>query len=93
VLRLDPTDTDAQKTKLFLFLQTEQYDAALQLMDSADGHEFEKAYSLYRLQQEAEAQEAIKAVKEQRGDSDRGVAHLEAQLARCPFTVSTVIHG
>lgn len=83
---------DAGQTKLFLLLQTEQYDTALSLINS-DGvdndHAFEQAYSLYRLQHEAEARKALEAIKEEKDDSDRGVVHLEAQLVR-PRTYSLI---
>ncbi|KAG5653127.1 hypothetical protein H0H81_002194 [Sphagnurus paluster] len=79
ILRLEPADTDANQTKLFLLLQTEQYDAALSLIDSNEGHEFERAYSLYRLQHEAEARDVLAEIK-QGEHADRGIVHLEAQL-------------
>ena len=87
VLRIAPHDADALQTKLFLLLQTDQYGAALSLIDSgasesSSGHAFEKAYSLYRLQREAEAAEAIDTLKSRNGDDVRGVLHLEAQLVR-----------
>jgi len=47
ILRLDPKDADARQTKLFLLLQTEQYSAALSLIDSDDDrshHAYERAY-------------------------------------------------
>ncbi|KAG6917253.1 hypothetical protein DXG01_003285 [Tephrocybe rancida] len=81
ILRLDPQDRDAHQTKLFLLLQTEKYDAALSLIDESGEHLFEKAYSLYRLNQEEEAGAVLEQVKEQRGDSDRACVHLEAQMA------------
>lgn len=88
VLRIDAADKDALQTKLFLLLQTEQYDDALTLIgsdsDSEDPHDFEKTYSLYRLQREAEAAKGLKVLKENVDEEDeeegRGVLHLEAQL-------------
>ncbi len=80
VLRLEPQDQDALHTKLFLLLQTEQYSTALSLIDSNDEYTFEKAYSLYRLNQADEAREALEATKKQKGEDERGVIHLEAQL-------------
>lgn len=73
VLRIDPADPDAQKTKLFLLLQTEQYDTALPLID-ADNHRFELAYALYRLQREDEALHVLGAQR------DRASLHLLAQI-------------
>ncbi|KAK0443896.1 uncharacterized protein EV420DRAFT_1277752 [Desarmillaria tabescens] len=74
ILTLAPDDPDALQTKLFLLLQTERYDAALDL-PGCDG--FEKAYALYRMQKGDEAREVLKEVT---GDAERGAMHLEAQL-------------
>ena len=82
VLRLDSKDADASQTKLFLLLQTEQYNAALDLIDSQeDGGKlaFEKVYTLYRLQRESEASQKLEEIKA-RLPPDRGVMHLEAQM-------------
>ncbi|KAG6833967.1 hypothetical protein H0H93_012910, partial [Arthromyces matolae] len=80
-LRLEPNDADAKQTKLFLLLQTEQYDAALTLIDLGDGqHSFEKAYSLYRLHSEEEAKTVLQEVKQEKGDADRATVHLDAQM-------------
>ncbi|KAG6846556.1 hypothetical protein H0H93_013234, partial [Arthromyces matolae] len=81
-LRLEPNDADAKQTKLFLLLQTEQYDSALTLIDlGGDGqHPFEKAYSLYRLHSEEEAKTVLQEVKQEKGDADRATIHLEAQM-------------
>ncbi|KAH9485763.1 Signal recognition particle subunit SRP72 [Psilocybe cubensis] len=85
ILRLDPTDADARQTKLFLLLQTEQYNAALNLIATDNTHAYEKAYSLYRLQRESEARNILESIKGERGENDRGIVHLEAQLARNSF--------
>ncbi|KIJ63486.1 hypothetical protein HYDPIDRAFT_29293 [Hydnomerulius pinastri MD-312] len=84
ILRLDPADKDALQTKLFLLLQTEQYDSALSLIGDAissenSDHAFEKAYAMYRLQREEDATTALAKIKESQRDH-RGVLHLEAQL-------------
>ena len=83
VLRLEPADVDARQTKLFLLLQTEQYNEALDLIDS-DGdqnqHSYERGYSLYRLQRESDARNLLDTIKQEKGENDRGVIHLEAQL-------------
>ncbi|OCH91069.1 hypothetical protein OBBRIDRAFT_792683 [Obba rivulosa] len=90
ILRLEPNDPDAMQTKLFLLLQTEQYTPAMALIDTLDASsafkfDFGKAYSLYRLHRETEATAALDTIKlrgQQNGDEeDRGVIHLEAQLA------------
>ncbi|KAF5317390.1 hypothetical protein D9611_003604 [Ephemerocybe angulata] len=82
ILRIEPNDEDARKTKLFLLLQTEQYDNALTLIETHQAqapHDFEKSYSLYRKHHETEAKAILEDIKAK--DSDhRGVLHLEAQL-------------
>ncbi|KAI6043520.1 hypothetical protein EDC04DRAFT_2562689 [Pisolithus marmoratus] len=81
ILRLDPTDEDALQTKLFLLLQTEQYEAALSLIgdDTSDHRAFEKAYALYRFHKEEEASNILQRLKQTQRDQ-RGVLHLDAQL-------------
>ncbi|KAH7883446.1 hypothetical protein F5I97DRAFT_1939200 [Phlebopus sp. FC_14] len=83
ILRLDPADKDALQTKLFLLLQTEQYDLALSLIGDASSenssYAFEQAYAMYRLQREEEASIALARIRESQKDH-RGVLHLEAQL-------------
>ncbi|OJT12169.1 Signal recognition particle subunit SRP72 [Trametes pubescens] len=86
ILRLDARDPDALQTKLFLLLQTDQYLAALTLIGgetgaAGDEHAFEKAYSLYRLHREDEATSVLDGLKETEQEDDRGLEHLEAQLA------------
>lgn len=86
VLRLHPADVDALQTKLFLLLQTEQYDEALSLIASSTGgnspdYTFEEAYAMYRLHREEEAATALGRIKGSVKDH-RGVLHLEAQLVR-----------
>lgn len=80
---------DARQTKLFLLLQTEQYNEALDLIDS-DGdqsqHSYERGYSLYRLQHESDARNLLDAIKQEKGEDDRGVVHLEAQLVSFRLT-------
>ena len=86
VLRLEPNDADAFQTKLFLLLQTEQYESALSVIGSSDEHDFERTYSLYRLQREEDAQAGLNILKATHNGQDeddqeaRGVMHLEAQL-------------
>ena len=73
------------QTKLFLLLQTEQYQPALSLIEhEGKNHDraFEQSYSYYRLQREEEARQVLRTIKDEKGDDDRGVMHLEAQLAR-----------
>ncbi|KAG6828361.1 hypothetical protein H0H87_002323 [Tephrocybe sp. NHM501043] len=74
ILRIAPADPDATQTKLFLLLHTEAYDAALALTP----HGFERAYSLYRLHREADAESVLAQLK---GPDDRAAMHLEAQMA------------
>ncbi|KAG8934628.1 hypothetical protein FRC02_009572 [Tulasnella sp. 418] len=85
ILRLSPDDQDALRTKLFLLIQTDQYQSALDLISSfttdASKYEFERAYLLYRLQVEKESGELVKQLKETGShDDNRGLLHLEAQL-------------
>jgi len=85
ILRLEPNDHDALQTKLFLLLQKEQYDTALALINSLEGatkYSFEKAYSLYRLHRESEAEAILADIKagNEAEDDSRGITHLEAQL-------------
>lgn len=96
VLRLHPADTDAVQTKLFLLLQTEQYDAALTLIaDSTSGdgpdYTFEEAYAMYRLHREGEAAAALGKIKGS-GKDHRGVVHLEAQLV-CTNRTCRFLHA
>ncbi|OSX61426.1 hypothetical protein POSPLADRAFT_1145059 [Postia placenta MAD-698-R-SB12] len=89
ILRIAPRDPDALQTKMFLLLQTEQYMPALSLIDSltlqgdvsSSNYEFEKAYSLYRVHREADATGVLEEIKNRDGNENRGVMHLEAQLA------------
>ncbi|KAK7030941.1 hypothetical protein VNI00_013888 [Paramarasmius palmivorus] len=73
ILRLSPDDPDALQTKLFLYLQTEQYTPVLELVglgekgESGNAHAFEKAYVLYRMQREEQAEEVLKEIKEKNG--------------------------
>lgn len=82
-MRLDPSDRDALRTKLFLLLQTEQYDTALALIAEINEQcSFERAYALYRLQREEDAAQVLKEIKNNGKEAEqRGVMHLEAQLS------------
>lgn len=73
---------------MFLLLQTEQYAPALALIEGSDAYAFEKAYSLYRTHQEAEARQALEVAQASKGEDDRGVLHLQAQLVRLTFAPS-----
>lgn len=80
VLAVQADDPDALQTKLFLLLQTDQYKPALALMDASTDvdYTFERAYALYRLQNEADAMKLLTEMKQEH----RGMLHLEAQLVR-----------
>jgi len=83
VLRILPDDPDALSTKLFLLLQTDQYEAALVVINGDKDKSkltFEHAYALYRSHEDAEAQRVIESLKQNADDS--GLAHLKAQLVR-----------
>ncbi|KAG1804112.1 uncharacterized protein BJ212DRAFT_1284791 [Suillus subaureus] len=83
ILRLDPSDRDALRTKLFLLLQTEQYDTALALIAEINEQcSFERVYALYRLQREEDAAQVLKEIKSSGKEPEqRGAMHLEAQLS------------
>lgn len=90
--------TNALQTLLFLLLQTDQYDVALDTIESAsqsDKLDFEKAYCLYRLHEEEKAKELVEKLRATEGgsvgleqESARRLAHLEAQvvslMSHCP---------
>ncbi len=80
VLKIEPKDQDATQAKLFLLLQTDQYSAALDLIGDQEDQVFEKVYSLYRVHREEEVADVLKVIKQEKGEDDRGVTHLEAQL-------------
>jgi len=80
---MNPDDPDALSTKLFLLLQTDQYEAALVVIDRNKDKSkltFERAYALYRSHEDDEAQRVIQSL-EQNAD-DWSLAHLKAQLVR-----------
>lgn len=86
VLRLEPTDKDALSAKLFLLIQTDQYESALEHVQqnlatgsSGASHRFEQAYLLYRLQKESEASGVLREIQQEGSDS-RASMHLEAQI-------------
>jgi signal recognition particle subunit SRP72 len=83
---LVPNDAVALQTKLFLLLQIDQYASALEVLGTSLGDSsisqqpsnyFERAYVLYRLHREQEAQDLLASMSD---SSDRGVQHLDAQL-------------
>ncbi|KAF9067953.1 hypothetical protein BDP27DRAFT_1383809 [Rhodocollybia butyracea] len=90
ILRLDPNDSDAKQTKLFIHLQREEYNKALELIDNKDQPQssenaklFEKAYALYRMKREKDALAILDEIKgrgSETEEEERGVMHLEAQL-------------
>ena len=92
VLLLKPNDADVLQTKLFLLLQTEQYAPAFELASATTGIDldYQRAYSMYRLNQEAEAASLIGNIKQRDLGEDvlRGVDILDAQLVR-PFSSSS----
>jgi signal recognition particle subunit SRP72 len=84
VLRIDPQEYDALKAKLFLLLQTERYDLALDHIGShndAISHDFEKAYAFYGDRREDDAKAEVLRIKRETSDGviSRGVLLLEAQ--------------
>lgn len=94
VLRVYPKDLDALQTKLFLLLQTEQYESALTLVSSPDvssAKDLEKAYALYGLRREDDAMGEVSRIKTNTPGASipRGVLLLEAQLVRPPAAHSS----
>ena len=93
-----PQDQDALDSKLFLLIQTERYDEALDLIKempgtSAEYHAFEKAYLLYRLHKEAEASEVIESARQSGNVDERALTHLEAQIVRDPIPAPELATG
>jgi signal recognition particle subunit SRP72 len=65
--------------QLFLFLKASKYDEALKRTEKdPEQFKFERAYALYRLQRESEAEELL----QQADQGDRAVALLHAQIVR-----------
>ncbi|PVG00414.1 hypothetical protein CPB86DRAFT_782756 [Serendipita vermifera] len=77
LLALDPSDSDAIQVQLFLLLKASKYEEALKRTEKdPEQFKFERAYALYRLQQEKEAEELL----QQADQEDRAVALLQAQI-------------
>jgi signal recognition particle subunit SRP72 len=77
VLALDPEDADALQAQLFLLLKTSKYQEALKITDGKpEMFRFERAYALYRMQRERDAEELLKDAD----DEDRAVIFLKAQI-------------
>ena len=80
VLALDPDDQDAWQTKLWLLFKTNAYAQALDVTQSRpNGFGFERAYALYRLQREKDAEDVLSGL----GESHRAAALLDAQIVSC----------
>jgi len=89
VLNLDSSSTAAFQTLLFLHLDTDDYAAALALLESPPTSaplDFEKAYCLYRLHREKESLEVLTKL----GSSGRKEQHLEAQIV-CSHPAFTTV--
>ncbi|WVN85270.1 uncharacterized protein L203_100415 [Cryptococcus depauperatus CBS 7841] len=79
IMVIDPSAQAAFQTLLFLHLQTDDYSAALALLEnttSEKGLEFERSYCLYRLHREKEALNILKGLK----TKERKYDHLNAQI-------------
>ena len=79
VITLDNASIPAFQTLLFLNLHTNQYQAALDLLEhppSSLSLDFEKAYCLYRLHREKEALVILQGLTH----TGRKEQHLEAQI-------------
>ncbi|KIM26933.1 hypothetical protein M408DRAFT_330302 [Serendipita vermifera MAFF 305830] len=78
LLALDPEDPDALQAKLFLLLKTSKYQEALDITDKTpETFRFERAYALYRMQREKDAEDLLKDADSQ----DRAVLFLQAQIS------------
>jgi signal recognition particle subunit SRP72 len=80
ILAIDSQDRDALQAKLFLLLQTEQYNKALTLVDSLGDpsqYAYERAYIYYCLHRETDTEDVLKTLDR---EENKGVAHLEAQV-------------
>ncbi|CAK9780893.1 hypothetical protein CC85DRAFT_284709 [Cutaneotrichosporon oleaginosum] len=79
ILALDPASTSAFQTLLFLHLHTDDYAAALDLVEhppSPADLRFERAYCLYRLHRERDALAQLQDIETR----TRREEHLEAQV-------------
>ena len=81
VLALSPDSTSVVLTKVSLLVHLDRYTAALALLDTpalADCQTaLERAYCLFKLGREDEAEQVLKGAK---GDAGEGAEMLEAQL-------------
>ncbi|KAI5886486.1 uncharacterized protein SCHCODRAFT_02641877 [Schizophyllum commune H4-8] len=75
ILKLDPNDADALQAKIYAMMEADQHAGALDILGSQ--HQYERAYSLYKLQREAEAREILDTITPQ---DDRSVLVLRAQI-------------
>lgn len=88
MLALDPEDADALQAQLFLLLKTSKYQEALKVTDGRpEMFRFERAYALYRVQREKEAEELLK------DERDRAVAFLKAQIVNPIFLSLSLPRG
>ncbi|KAL7413617.1 hypothetical protein BDY24DRAFT_434801 [Mrakia frigida] len=85
ILALTPTSPSILLTKVSLLLHLDNYSSALALLDSSSPETlsnssagFERAYCLYKLGREDEAEKVLQSVK---GEAGEGGEFLEAQLA------------
>lgn len=85
VLVLTPSSQAVLLTKVSLLLHLDNYSSALALLDSpslANSAVFERAYCLYKLGREDDAEEVLQTVK---GKAGEGGEFLEAQLVSPRF--------
>ncbi|KAI4519300.1 hypothetical protein K525DRAFT_241411 [Schizophyllum commune Loenen D] len=75
ILKLDPNDADALQAKIYAMMEADQHAGALDILGPQ--HQYERAYSLYKLQREAEARDILDTITPQ---DDRSVLVLRAQI-------------
>ncbi|KAL1759015.1 hypothetical protein FB107DRAFT_258043, partial [Schizophyllum commune] len=75
ILKLDPNDADALQAKIYAMMEADQHAGALDILGPQ--HQYERAYSLYKLQREGEARKILDTITPQ---DDRSVLVLRAQI-------------
>ncbi|TRM57407.1 hypothetical protein BD626DRAFT_412163 [Schizophyllum amplum] len=75
ILKLDPSDADALQAKIYAMMEADQHAVALNVLGPQ--HQYERAYSLYKLQREAEARDILDTITPA---DERSVIVLRAQI-------------
>ncbi|KAI8812320.1 hypothetical protein BJ742DRAFT_735981 [Cladochytrium replicatum] len=86
ILKVDPNAQDARHVKAVVYLRADQYDEALQILETlpVEEYAYEKAYALYRVHRLDDAlsvvQEALANVDSKPQGAKKALRILEAQL-------------